>query len=98
MVKKVLTVYENSTKIESSIIQKGDENMQGKLILLMKEKNITNKELASKLGISEKQLGLKLKGTTDFKSSEMFKISKIFHRNIDEIFLPSMYEKRTSNN
>lgn len=72
--------------------------MQGKLILLMKEKNITNKELASKLGISEKQLGLKLKGATDFKSSEMFKISKIFHRNIDEIFLPPMYENSTLNN
>lgn len=93
--KKVLTMYENGTKIKLSIIRKGDENMQGKLILLMKEKNITNRELASKIGISEKQLGLKLKGETDFKSSEMFKISKIFHRNIDEIFLPSMYENGT---
>lgn len=60
--------------------------MQGKLILLMKENNITNKELASKIGISEKQMGLKLRGETDFKSSEMFKISKIFQKNINEIF------------
>lgn len=69
--------------------------MQGKLILLMKESNITNKELASKIGISEKQMGLKLKGQTDFKSSEMFKISEIFNKNINEIFLPSMYDNGT---
>ncbi len=71
--------------------------MQGKLILLMKENNITNKELASKIGISEKQMGLKLRGETDFKSSEMFKISKIFQKNINEIFLPLMYDNGTEN-
>lgn len=71
--------------------------MQGKLILLMKENNITNKELASKIGISEKQMGLKLRGETDFKSSEMFKISKIFQKNINEIFLPLMYDNGTKN-
>lgn len=70
--------------------------MQGKLILLMKENNITNKELASEIGISEKQIGLKLKGETDFKSSEMFKISEIFQKNINEIFLPPMYDNGTN--
>ena len=70
--------------------------MQGKLILLMKENNITNKELASEIGISEKQIGLKLKGETDFKSSEMFKKSEIFQKNINEIFLPPMYDNGTN--
>lgn len=89
-------MYDNGTKIKLSIRQKGDGNMQGKLILLMKENNITNKELASKIGISEKQIGLKLKGETDFKSSEMFKISEFFHKNINEIFLPPMYDNGTN--
>lgn len=69
--------------------------MQGTLILLMKENNITIKELASKIGVSAKQLRLKLNGETDFKSSEMFKIAAIFKKNINEIFLPSMYDNGT---
>ena len=95
MIKKVLTMYDNGTTIKLSIRQRGDKNMQGKLILLMKENNVTNRELANKIGISEKQMGLKLKGETDFKSSEMFKISEIFQKSINEIFLPSMYDNGT---
>lgn len=72
--------------------------MQSKLILLMKENGITNKDLANKLGISEKQIGLKIKGETDFKSTEMFKISEIFNKTVDDIFLPSMYENGTKAN
>ena len=63
----------------------------------MKENNITNKDLANKLGISDKQVSLKIKGKSDFKSTEMFKISELFKKPIDEIFLPSMYENGTSN-
>ena len=70
--------------------------MQDQLILLMKKNNITNKELANKINISEKQMGLKLKGKTDFKSTEMFKIAKFFEMPINEIFLPIMYENRTT--
>ncbi len=62
--------------------------MQNKLIILMKENNVTNKQIADLLGISEKQVGYKIKGETDFKSSEMFKISEFFQKKIDEIFLP----------
>lgn len=69
--------------------------MQKKLILLMKEFGISNKDLANKLGISEKQIGLKIRGESDFKSSEMFKISALFNKTIDDIFLPSMYENST---
>lgn len=88
-------MYVNGTKMELSIRQKGDEKMQEKLIIMMKKNNITNRELASKIGISEKQMGLKLKGETDFKCSEMLKISDIFHKTMDEIFLPSMYVNGT---
>lgn len=69
--------------------------MQKKLILLMKENGYTNKDLAHKLGISEKQMGLKIKGDSDFKSSEMFKIAEMFNKTIGEIFLPTVYENGT---
>ena len=72
--------------------------MQEKLIILMKERNVTNKKLADIIGVSEKQLGYKIKGKSDFKSSEMFKIADYFKVNIDDIFLPSMYENGTNSN
>lgn len=71
--------------------------MQKNLILLMKENGVTNKAIADILGISEKQIGLKIKGESDFKSSEMFKIADYFKKPINEIFLPSMYENGTLN-
>lgn len=72
--------------------------MQEKLIILMKEHNVTNKKLADIIGVSEKQMGYKIKGKNDFKSSEMFKIANYFNVNIDDIFLPSMYDNRTKEN
>ena len=88
-------MYDNRTKMKVSIDKKGATKMQKKLILLMKEKGVTNKEIANVLGISEKQIGLKLKGESDFKSSEMFKIADYFKKPINEIFLPSLYENGT---
>lgn len=69
--------------------------MQSKLIILMKENGVTIRNLASKIGISEKQMGSKLRGITEFKSSEMFKIAELFNKTIEDIFLPSMYENGT---
>lgn len=66
--------------------------MQTKLILLMKERNIKNKELASKIGVSEKQIGLKLKGKARFYSDEMFIIANYFGLKIDDIFLPIVHQ------
>lgn len=60
--------------------------MQEKLILEMKRLHITSKELASIIGISEKQFGNKLNGKVDFKSSEMFIIADYLHKKIDDIF------------
>ena len=69
--------------------------MQEKLILLMQRENVTQQTLASILGITKKQFSYKLKGKSDFKCSEMFKIANYFNRNIDEIFLAPMYENST---
>lgn len=62
----------------------------------MKEHNVTNRNLAEILGISEKQIGKKIRGECDFKSKECFILSDYFERPIEEIFLPSMYENRTN--
>lgn len=69
--------------------------MQKKLILLLKENNITQRKLAEIIGISEKQIARKLKGETNFLGDEMFKISDFFGLPIEEIFLPSMYQNGT---
>lgn len=60
--------------------------MQTKLILLMKEKNVTNKDLASKIGITDKQIGLKIKGIAKFNGDEMFEIASFFGKKVDDIF------------
>ena len=72
--------------------------MQEKLMLLMQKENVTQQRLASVLGITKKQFSYKLKGKSDFKCSEMFKIANFFNKNIDEIFLAPMYENGTLNN
>lgn len=70
--------------------------MQEKLMLLMKRENVTQQALASMLGITKKQFSYKLKGKSDFKCSEMFKIANYFNKNIDKIFLAPMYKNGTS--
>ena len=71
--------------------------MQEKLMLLMQKENVTQQRLASVLDITKKQFSYKLKGKSDFKCSEMFKIANFFNKNINEIFLAPMYENGTLN-
>lgn len=71
--------------------------MQTNLIILLKEKNLTQHWLADLLGISDKQIGEKIKGNVPFKSDEMFKVSNYFNLPIEDIFLPRMYENSTKN-
>lgn len=47
---------------------------------------MSQKELASTLGISEKTLGEKLKGKTDFRIGEMRRIQEIFKKPLDFLF------------
>lgn len=60
--------------------------MQIYLYKLRKEKGITQKELAQKLGISETAYRQKEKGQSAFKSDEMFIIADILEKDIGEIF------------
>lgn len=89
-------MYENGNILLLSIGQKeGDQKVQEKLIILMEKNNVTIRQLANLLEITEKQLSYKLKGKSDFKCSEMFKISEYFDKNLNDIFLPIMYENGT---
>lgn len=63
--------------------------MQIYLYQLRKEKGITQKELAQKLGISETAYRQKEKGRSTFKSDEMFMIADILEKDIGEIFSDS---------
>ena len=60
--------------------------MQIYLYQLRKEKGITQKEMAQKLGISETAYRQKEKGQRAFKSDEMFIIADILEKDIGEIF------------
>jgi len=89
-------MYQNGYILKLSIGQKGENRMQKKLILLLKEKNITQRKLAEIIGISEKQMTCKIKGKTNFLGDEMFAISDFFKLPIEEIFLPSLYQNGTN--
>ena len=60
--------------------------MQIYLYQLRKEKGITQKGMAQKLGISETAYRQKEKGQRAFKSDEMFIIADILEKDIGEIF------------
>lgn len=70
--------------------------MQGKLILLKEERNLTNKEMAELLGITPLQYRKKEKGETQFKLNEMVKLSEFFGKSMDYIFLPSKHQNGAS--
>lgn len=60
--------------------------MQVYLYQLRKEKGMTQKQLAKKLGISETAYRQKEKGQRAFKSDEMFIIADVLEKDISEIF------------
>lgn len=66
--------------------------MQSKLIILRKNKKISQEILADLLGISVKQYGLKENGKAKFVGDEMFKIADYFGLKVDDIFLPSYHQ------
>ena len=67
--------------------------MQNKLYALRKDNGITQEEMANKLGISRVSYGKKERGSSEFTQDEMFEISKIFNRTINDIFLPRTHQK-----
>lgn len=66
--------------------------MQGNLILLLKQKNLTQHWLANYLGLSDKQIGKKINGNVKFNGDEMFKIADYFKMKVDDIFLPTTHQ------
>ncbi len=66
--------------------------MQEKLLLIRKNKNITQQELAECIGISVNQYSLKEKGKYNFNCDEMFKIANYLKMNIEDIFLPLTHQ------
>lgn len=65
--------------------------MYGNLYIEMKIKKITQDELRKCIGITRQAVVNKLKGKTDFTSSEMFEIRKKFFPNCS---LEYLFEKR----
>lgn len=66
--------------------------MQEKLIILRKQKNVTQKEIADLIGITPKQYCLKENGNAKFNGDEMFKIADFFKMQIGDIFLPTTHQ------
>jgi putative transcriptional regulator len=69
--------------------------LQSNLMTLRKKNNVTQKELASKLNISNKAYSYKELGKTEFTMNEMFIIADYFKEKIDKIFLPKNTPKRS---
>jgi len=67
--------------------------MQEKLAALRRYHGISQKEMADYLGIDVRTYVNKESGHTQFKANEMFAISRKFGKPIDEIFLPTNFEK-----
>lgn len=62
--------------------------MQTVLYGARKEKKLSQQEMADKLGISRVSYGAKERGDKAFTLDEMFRISKILGKGLDDIFLP----------
>lgn len=62
--------------------------MQTVLYGARKEKKLSQQEMAEKLGISRVSYGAKERGDKAFTLDEMFRISKILGKGLDDIFLP----------
>lgn len=65
--------------------------MQGKLLVLRKEKGVSQKELAELIGVSTESYRRKENGLNEFKLSEMFKLAKFFDKDIGDIFTEHKY-------
>ena len=66
--------------------------MQSKLIILRKENNVTQADIARILCISTKAYSFKENGKTQFSMNEMFLISQYFKLDIEDIFLPTIHQ------
>ncbi|MGT2801010.1 hypothetical protein JavanS292_0015 [Streptococcus satellite phage Javan292] len=62
--------------------------MQGKLLVLRKEKGLSQNQVAKYLGISVTSYGDKERSKKEFTQDEMFLLGQLFDKPINDIFLP----------
>ncbi|CDX02171.1 Cro/C1-type HTH domain profile [Desulfitobacterium hafniense] len=67
--------------------------MQEKLAALRRFHNLTQKDMADLIGVDLRTYINKESGQSQFKANEMFIISQKFQKPIDQIFLPTNFEK-----
>lgn len=72
--------------------------MQSKLIILRKERDVKQQELADLLNINVKTYNFKETGKSQFTMNEMFKISDFFGKSVEEIFLPTVLQNGVNTN
>lgn len=65
--------------------------MQSKLMVLRKEHNESQSEIAALIGLSLAGYQLKESGKHQFKANEMFKLAKHYKLPMEQIFLPTKY-------
>lgn len=66
--------------------------MQSKLLVLRREANITQKQMASIINVSLATYCNKELGKVQFTIDEMFKIAEYFGLGISDIFLPRIHQ------
>lgn len=66
--------------------------MQVKLIILRKECDVTQQELADYLNITLKTYCNKEQGISKFTCDEMFALSRYFGKVLEDIFLPTTHQ------
>lgn len=66
--------------------------MQKKLASIRRYHNISQREMANLIGVTERAYHDKENGKTQFKANEMFAIARRFQMTIEEIFLDGNFE------
>lgn len=66
--------------------------MQLKLFILRKSKKLTQKRVASYLGIAVQTYRNKENGIQQFSQDEMFALSTLFNLSMEDIFLPRKHQ------
>lgn len=67
--------------------------MQKKLAALRRYHNLSQKDMAELIGVDLRTYINKETGQSQFKANEMFTIARKFQKPIDDIFLPTNFEK-----
>lgn len=68
--------------------------MQFLLEAIRRSKKESQEDIAKLIGVDVRTYQNKEKGITQFKQNEMFLIAQHFNKKIDEIFLPTNFEKQ----